>query len=654
MKRRCAILLTLTTLWFGCPDVLVANSSAQAQVLPLPGQPDSTQVLPEEVARRRVEALLRSGRRDEAVTFLEQRDESQGLEPSLQRRLARIYRDLGRYSDLERLLLEQRESGDPADFDLGSMRMLAEARYALDRPDEARAVLDEMVATDPKDPSVLRLVSNVLTQNGRFEEAIQLLLDARARMGQPAEFAQHLGSLYSQLGRSGDAAREYLTVISQSPMNLTLMRGQILELAADQDDLPQILGHARKAAADNPQIPQLQLVLAELLQHAGETDDAWKILRPLVVEPELLQDLIQMSMAGLADSRLPGASPARSLSKLQLSARVLQGVLISGNLPRSMETRVYETLNRTLLAMLENPHFTVLPPDERGEMLDEARLAIVEMGERYPNNAVTASALLRLANIYVEALHRPKDAIELYQRLYMSPNAPNEQLQMARVGLGRSYIAAGDTTRARELFTDMGKDRSFSEGQGRAHYHLGLLDFMGGNFETAQQRLSSVALEAPTAEYTNDALDLALLLAEQLLSSGGGDAAGLERYGRALYYRAVYDVERMREELQELSQSGNASLAQRSLLDLARHYRGEFRPELALAQLERLDQLGGGRYDGESLELRGDLLTDLGRDVEAQGIYERILLEHESYVMIDGVREKIRALKNKKTAGDLP
>jgi len=649
-----ALFLSLATLLLPCTDVAVTTSSAQAQVLPLPSQPDSTQVLPEDIARRRVEALLRSGRQEEAVNFLEQLGAAQGLEPSLQRRLARIYRDLGRYADLERLLLEQRASGDPAVFDLGALRMLAEARYALDRPDEARAVLDEIVATDPKDPSVLRLVSNVLTQNGRLEEAIQLLLDGRARMGQPAEFAQHLGSLYSQLGRSGDAAREYLVVISQSPMNLTLMRGQILELAEDENDLGVILGHARKTAADYPQIPQLQLVLAELLQHAGSTDDAWMILRPLVVEPELLQDLIQMSMAGLADSRLPAVSPARSLSKLQLSARVLQGVLISGNLPPSMETRVYETLNRTLLAMLENPHFTVLPPEERGEMLDEARLAIVEMGRRYPNNAVTASALLRLANIYVEALHRPKDAIELYQRLYMSPNAPREQLQMARVGLARSYIAAGDTTRARDLFTEMGKDRAFSEGQGRAHYHLGLLDFMGGHFETAQQRLSSVALEAPTAEYTNDALDLALLLAEQLLSSGGGDAEGLGRYGRALYYRAVYDVERMRDELQQLSQSGSPSLQHRSLLDLARHHREEFRPELALAQLERLDQLGGGRYAGESLELRGDLLSYLGRGVEAQGIYERILLDHEGYVMIDGVREKIRALKSQADLGDLP
>jgi tetratricopeptide (TPR) repeat protein len=653
---RTGLALLLLVLALAMPRFAFAGDAtvAQAQLLPMPSQADSTQVHPEDVARRRVEAMLRNGRREQAAKYLEERAAVQELERSLVRRLARIYRELGRFADLEALLVEQRERGASNDFDLGSLRMLAEARYALDRPTEARAVLDEIVATAPDDPSVLRLVSNVLTQNGKFDEAIQLLLDGRVRMKQPSEFAQHLGSLYSQLGRSGDAAREYLTVISQSPMNLTLMRGQILELAEDDGDIAAILAHARQASANAPEIPQLQLVLAELLQHAGEADEAWKILRPLVVEQDLLQDLIQMSMAGLADSRLPGISPARSLSSLQLSSRVLQGVLISGNLPRSMESRVYDTLNRTLLAMLENRYFTVLPQEQRGEMLDEARLAILEMGQRFPNNSVTSSALLRLANIYVEALHRPNDAIELYQRLYMSPNAPSEQLQMARVGLGRSYIAAGDTSRARELFTEMGKDRGFSEGQGRAHYHLGLLDFMGGHFETAQQRFSSVALEAPTAEYTNDALDLALLLAEQILSPGGADAEGLGSYGRALYFRAVYDVEQMRAELEKLSQTGPPALQQRSLLDLARHHREEFRPELALGKLESVDRIGSGRYTAESLELRGDVLTDLGRELEARGVYERILLEHETYVLIDGVREKIRGLKIDGEVGDLP
>lgn len=636
-----------------CTFALLIAAPSQAQVFQVPSPDESGETLSDESIRRRVEALLRGGRRQDAAKLLEERAEQQELEPALKRRLARIYRDLERYDDLEALLAPELERPQN-ELDLGSLRMLAEARYALDRPADARLVLDRILATDPGDPSLLRLVSNVLTQHGRTEEAIDLLVEGRERMGEPSEFAQQLGSLYSHVGDWSAAASEYLRVVVDSPMNLNLMRGQILELAERDGALDGIVRQARQVADANPEIPQLQLILAELLQRAGKADEAWKRLRPLVVDPELMQDFIQMSMAGLADSRLSDSDPKRTLGSLQLSARVLEGLLISGNLPNTLEPRVYDTLNRTLLAMLDNRYFSVLTEEEQLAVLDEARSAILDMGERFPNNRVTSSALLRLANVYVESLHRPQDAIDLYQRLSMSPNAPREQLQLARVGLGRSYIAAGDTARSRELFTEMGKDRDFAEGQGRAHYHLGLLDFMGGHFETAQQRLSSVALDAPTADYTNDALDLSLLLAEQLLSPSGGDAEALTHYGQALYYRATFAHADMRRSLQEAAGSSSLSLQQRSRLDLARHYQLRGQTPLAVAELETLEKTGAGRYSTQALELRGDLLVDQGQWDEARRVYESIVLEHESYVLIDGVREKLRALPTEDEMGDLP
>ena len=164
---RCAVFTAVLLFGAGAPLLAVA------QILPLPPSTDRTQTLSEETVRRRVEALLRGGRRQDAAAILEERAANQELERSLKRRLARIYRDLERYEDLEALLLPELNRSEDA-VDLGSLRMLAEARYALDRPDEAREVLDRLVAegwmseAEARDPERLSdVVSDLVDCWGR-------------------------------------------------------------------------------------------------------------------------------------------------------------------------------------------------------------------------------------------------------------------------------------------------------------------------------------------------------------------------------------------------------------------------------------------------------------------------------------------------------
>ena len=641
MRRSLGLALLLAMLGF--------VQLAAAQRPDLPALPDSTSQLGEEGLRRQVEALLRAGRREDAVRLLEERRKQGPLELQLERRLARAYRDMERYEDLEKLLSERLSRRDePAD--VGDLRLLAEARYGLDRPQEARKALDRILETAPDDPSLMRVVANVMAQFGRHAEAIEILRKGRERIGDSGEFAQLLATLHTELKQWAEATEEYLRVIIDTPANVGLMRAQVLDLAEQPNALKAVRSRAEKVYSAHSEIPQLALVLAELRQRDGDSEGAWKLLRPHVGEPELLQELVQMAMAGLADSRLPGVKPRLSLGSLQLSSRVLKGLLLSGNLPSTLEPRVYDSLSRTLLAILENAHFASMPQAQKLPVLEEARALVLEMGQRFPNSRVTSEAMLRLAAVYIDALRRPKEAATLYDSLYRSPNASREQVQLARIGLGRAYVAAGDTAQARTLFTEMAHDGDFREGQGRAHYQLGLLDFMGGSYTTAQERLSSVAIDAPTADYTNDALDLALILAEQIL--GEADQSGLAHYGNALYHRATFDDAAMLRELEQVASTASGALAERSLLDMARHHREQGQVDAALTALGRLDA-GSDRYAAPGLELRADLLNDTGKSDEARALYERILVEFDGYVMMDAIRDKIRALPAT-PAGDLP
>lgn len=642
--------------------LLLAPAPSRAQEAPSPelldqaAEPDSTESLSVRRLRalRRTEQLLAQGRTEEAIEFLKGRLEEFDYDREIARRLGRLYRDARRWSELEELLLAQLERG--GEDQVSVRRLLAEAYFELDQPEKAEAALQRILEMHPQESSYVRMVSTTLSRYGQEGAAIATLLEGRERMGNPLLFAQQLGASYARMGRVVDAAREYLLVIVDTPMNVALMRAQILDLSQDAGELAKIRDEAQAAVDAHPQILQLRLVLAELSQQLGEPRAAWIQLEPLLDDPSLTGELLQMAMAGVAESRLPGGDPVLQMRSLQLSQRLLQGLLSGDRLPEGLQPRAYDALNRTWLSLLANPAFAGLPREEQAEVLSGARNTLLAMAERFTEDQHTTASLLRLARAYVEVLHRPQEAIPLFERIQMNPNAGVAEVQLARVGLGQAYMAAGDTLAARELFTRMGGDTDFTEGQGRAHYHLGQLDFMGGEFESAKRRLSAVAFEAPSASYTNDALDLALLLGEEMMA--GPDEEALRLYGRALYHQTVGDEETRVTELQELAASSSLNLRARARYELAVYWSHAGDDAAALREIERMltDDLGT-RQIAAALELQGDIHARHGRDNAALASWERLLSDHEDYIFLDEVRDKIRALRKGLPAepeGELP
>lgn len=645
-------------LLFAALVALALPTTAAAQALPVPqaeereAAPDRTRLEVQQLSRR-VEILSRSGRTDEAIQMLEERQQEKGtLEEALSRRLGRLYRDAGRWADLEELVLGTVEGAED-ELDIGQSRLLVEARYALGRDAEARATLDRLIASDPRDASLRRLVANVLGEHDRIDEAIEVLEEGRRVRGDALEHAQLLGRLHARRGTMVDAVREYCRVIVASPLNVSLMRGHVLELAEEApDQVPGMLEAAQEMRRANPLVPQVGMIVAELQMVSGDSDAAWRTLARLVDEPSLNQELLRLALAGLADSRLPDADPDVTLPRLRLSARVSRAMLANETVPGSLEPRVYDTLVRSLLAILENDAFGRLERADQLDVLDETRRSIVEMQQRFAGNKLTSAALLRLAGVYVDTLHEPAPAIELYEVLAVDSSSSREDVNLARLGLARAYVAAGDTSTARQMFETIGQDMDFVEGQGRAQYHLGMLDFMAGELATAQDRLKAVAAEAPRANYTNDALDLALVLVEQELS-GSGDDAAVRRYGEALYLKSTHQAAALVNTLVEIAEGPAGGVRERARMDLARLSTDARRPEEALVWATRVSTDAPlSRYAAPAMDLRGELLEELGRPEEALAVYEQLVIEHEDYVLMDKIRDRVRVLRGRSDSPD--
>jgi tetratricopeptide (TPR) repeat protein len=612
--------------------------------------PQSEAPSPDDMLRRRIEALSRTGRAAEAIELLESQREDGTLSVSLSRRLVRFYRDAGQWDDVEALLLEI--TPDESDMDFGELRQLAEARFRLERPDEARRTLDRAVELDPDDASRIAVVANIHAQWGDVDRAIEVLLDARARLQEPTEFAQSLSRHYARTGDRVSALREACLVVAAGPLNLAIMRGQVVQLV-QEDPAPggDYLDEAASVRDDYPDVPQLSILVAEIALAIGEDEQAWTELRPLVGEPALGQDLLRIAIAGLADSRLPEADAGASLRRLGLSVRICRGLLGNETLPRSLEPRAHDTLVRSMIAVLDNRAFAELPSEERANWLEDSRLAVLEMNQRYPGNRMAEAATLRLAEVYTDGLGDADKAIELFDAVVEDPSASAENIALARIGLARAYVVGGDTLQARQAFERIGRDTQNPATQSRANYHLGLLDFMSGEFQEAEDRLKAVALKSPRASFTNDALDLAILIAEENFG-GAPDDEGLRTYGVMLYQRATHQREEMRATLVTIAEREMSPVRDRARLNLAEWHEARGETDVALYWIDRLvDDAPMSRDVPRALDLRADLLIELGREGQARETLERILLDYEDYVMVDRVRDRLAELR---VAGEEP
>jgi tetratricopeptide (TPR) repeat protein len=238
--------------------------------------------------------------------------------------------------------------------------------------------------------------------------------------------------------------------------------------------------------------------------------------------------------------------------------------------------------------------------------------------------------------------------------MLLNLNLPTEGLALVRLTLGESYLAAGDTARGRVVLTRLGRDPEFRQAGGHAHYHLARLDLAEGHFATARDRFAVIALDNPGAAYANDALDLGLIIAEEMDNpTGGPDILAL--YAPAVYYDLTAQPDARLAALESfvaeagrrLDLSEPQHLYEKVLFELGSVYAENGRVTEAQDLLQRVVlENPDGRYPARALQLQGQLLRGDGRDSAARAAWERLLAQYPDYLFIDDVRDELRTLPN--------
>ena len=142
------------------------------------------------------------------------------------------------------------------------------------RINEAIGICRDLLVTNPDLPGALGLLGGILGQEGRADEAIQLLKSALARQPNVGNWHLNLCALYRGKNMLDDALQSGLEAIRHSPDTAAhRVELALTHLTRGERDLASL--RYREALAREPENPAAHMGLGELLLSLGEYPPGW-------------------------------------------------------------------------------------------------------------------------------------------------------------------------------------------------------------------------------------------------------------------------------------------------------------------------------------------------------------------------------------------
>lgn len=522
-------------------------------------------------------------------------------------------------------LIEERKRRHPHDSNLEIAA--AHVCYKMGKHEEAVTRWNKILDQKPKQASIYQGIASVMIQERLLDEAIDVYLLGRRRIGKDDLYVFNLANLYAARMDYGEAAEELLRYLEMNPKQVSLVETHLFKYSKTKGAIREIENKLKKAISSRPNDLNLRRIMVSFYIKANRYKEGLKATREL-------EQLIEEKKQGEALFRFgrevfrSGASEEAVNAYMEILA-------------------VYPRFSRR-----DQVVFGLAQCYEAQRKLKDAVTAYQMIIDDLESSQLGSQSLYRKGMIEKDDLFDLERAEETF-RMLLEKFPSSRESTVGRLELGSCYVAQGDLDKAEAIFrkvlnqSDKKKDGNWV----RSLIHLADVAYLRGRFDEALSLLKEISAAGKTANVTenpalNDGLRLRLFLEEyfhrcpELLTLfANGDFWIRQRlFNRAL---AVLDslITGWPEEpinAEALFMKGEAEIQL-----------GRFRHGLSSFDT-LLDRFPTSLLADQAVERTGWIYEKMGEEEKALRQYELLLVTYPQSFLIDEIRQRIREIEKEK------
>ncbi len=481
----------------------------------------------------------------------------------------------------------------------------------------------------PKSEFDIRDLANAFYRAEAFDYSIKTLLAGRKLMNDQNAFAFDLISLYRYRKDKAMLVQEYLNLLATDPNTLTQAENTlsaVFEDNADYDLLKDaLLRHLQK---DPQNISYTEFLTWQFIQQK-QFDMALK--QTLALDRRLKEDgdrIYELSQLLVANNAYDQAIEA-------LNYLIAKGSGSPYYIPAKID------LINTKSKLITDNKYTIADL----MALEKDYLSLLSEFGRGPS---TSFAVRQLANLQAFYLHKTKDAESELENLLQISGLPQTTIGQTKLELGDIYILTGEVWESALIYGQVEKQFANEPIGQEAKFRNAKLSYYQGDFDWAKAQLD-VLKSATSQLFSNDALNLSLLISDNLQSETDTNALKKFSYADLLIYKN--ETEQALSVLDSInSLFPKNSLTDDILMAKAHIYIKRNEIDTAIIQLQKI--IGNYSFDlwgDDAVFMLADIYeTKLNQPEKAQQLYQKIITDYPGSLYVIESRKRFRHLRGDK------
>jgi TolA-binding protein len=363
----------------------------------------------------------------------------------------------------------------------------------------------EIIAQYNTNTGRIKSMSDYFMGRSLFDYAIASLAESRNAMGMQALYCLELATLYRIKGEKEKMTQEYLNYATQNTGNNQYIKSVLQVLLTKPDELETLERLLYKEEQVHPE----EEVYTDLL--------IWVLLQQKNFYGAFVQARAYDRRYKTEGNRcMEVARVALDNKDYQQAAAAFQYVVKNyGQGEHQLDARLGYIQAREQRIRETYP----IRKDSVASLIQAYRNFV----EHNPEQTAALEASRNMANMYAEFLEQPDTALQQLTRLIANPRASVALKSRAKLDLADVYIMKEEPWESALLYAQVEKIQKETSIGYEAKLKSARLSYHRGDFRLAQEHLD-ILKEATTREIANDALDLSMLIKENIALDSAGHA----------------------------------------------------------------------------------------------------------------------------------